>query len=105
MNWDNPEVKETTFDRSLIGKLSRRIHLPPEVKKDVLEERFIVDKDQADVWAFTYNYNSGWTKVWLPSRYVVRSAVKIEVIKRTHPKMKVILFRVWKEGQEQWLGK
>lgn len=97
----NTPVVEVTFNRSLSAKLSRRIHLPAELRADVHEERIICTQAELDNWILSYNRRAGWNQYWLPQRNVVRNADNVEVILRRHKTVgNFILFRVYKQGQE-----
>lgn len=91
---------EMTLAKTVTQKLRRRIHLPPDIYADTVEERFIctgilVKKH----WLESYSYKTGWTVCWLDSCYAVKNADKVEVILRRHKKLGAfILFRIWKEG-------
>lgn len=108
----NPAVQEVTYERSVLAKLRKRIHLPTEIYEKTHEERFLVSGDTEQGrraiiehnFLSAYNYKSGLSIVWMDSRYAILKAEKVEVILRRYPgfgvqepKHKIILFRIWKE--------
>lgn len=109
------QVKETTFDKSIVGKLTRRIHLPLELYAETQEQRFLAPENPAsydspmrtttseaiNIWRKNYNHKTGWGVVWLDSITVCKQSRQVEVILRRHPRAgNFILFRVWKDGNK-----
>lgn len=91
----NPAVVETTFEKTKIAKLRKRIHLPPELQIETHEERHICYS--IGDWIKSYNHTVGWSVIFLDNRHTVIQALQKEVILREHRLGKFILFRVWKE--------
>lgn len=116
--WENQcgtQVQETTFDRSIVGKLSRRIHLPPDLYAETHEERFLTPEilatlehpmrsttsEAINIWRKNYNHRTGWGVVWLDSITACKQSRQVEVILRRHPRAgNFILFRTWKDGNQ-----
>lgn len=95
----NQVPASASFEDSKVAKLRRRIHLPPELYKEVHEERFLgAGWHIKSNWLSGYNTKSGWTVCWLTAKYPTLKAAKVEVILRRHPILgNFILFRIWKE--------
>lgn len=87
---------ETTFARSKVAKLRKRIFLPLDLYKEVLEERFICDHQGFINHRTNYDRKAGWTQIYLDARVWVLQAKEVEIIRRTHKLGRFILFRVWK---------
>lgn len=95
-------AKPLGFENTRVAKLRKRIHLPPELYAEVHEERFIgPSSDITKTWTIGYNHSSGWSVVFMESRYAILRADQVEVILRRHPKLgNFILFRIWKDGNK-----
>lgn len=107
MNTSNlSPTKPIGFEDTRVAKLRRRIHLPTELYAEVHEERFIGVRDPMKkeghaikAWTDNYTHKTGWSTVFMESRYAILRAEKVEVILRRHPKLgNFILFRIWKDG-------
>lgn len=97
------EPTEHTFSRSATNVIRKRVFLPPELQKEVHEERFIIEKkEELNNWINNYTYREGWTRCWIDLPAVVKGAEAVEVILRRHKKLgQFILFKVYKPRDEK----